>query len=156
MINNISWTSYGYAILGMALIYYSLVILIYFKQEVRELISGKVVLNSGSGKLSQTNSVASPDALDKSMSLLPENSQASDSIALNALQEEFSAYLFQSSGKPGDRTKIISDLIQIRRKYPQVENKEHQDALRKLVFWECENNCAVTLSEDDLERVWEG
>ncbi len=156
MINNISWTSYGYAILVMALVYYSFVILIYFNQEIKELISGKVILNRGSKQVSQTYIVSSADAQSKTNSLLPENRQKGESIASNAMQDEISAYFIQSSGKAGDKNKIISDLIQIRRKYPQAESNDRQDALKKLILWICENNCAVTLCEDDLERVWEG
>lgn len=150
MINNISWTSYWYAILAMALIYYSIVILIYFNQEIKGLIW------SGSRQHSHPNIVSSPDAPSKTNSLLPENKLEDDSIASNTMQDEICAYFIQSSGKAGNKNTIISDLIHIRRKYPQVETNDRQEGLKKFVLWACENNCAVTLSEDDIERVWKG
>jgi hypothetical protein len=142
----------------MAIAYYSLIVLIYFNQEIREIISGKAILNKGlfSRQLSEKNKNTSPNVQSVTDSLLPENREKCNSIALNALQDEINAYFLQSAIKAADKDKVISDLSQRLGKYPNTKNDKHKDILKKIILWSCENNCAVALSDEDLERVWKG
>lgn len=158
MINNISWTGYWYATLLITAGYYLLVIILYFNWEIRQIISRngipkKELLQGNSNNKTKISSSAVRGNTDPSTLEINEETTTE---SLNNFLDEINAYFLQSGNKAGDKDKIISDLERIRRKYPPTKNYDHKDALKKHILLICENNCAVTLSEDDVERVWEG
>ena len=157
MMNNINWESYWYAILLITTIYYLIVFIIYFKQEIAQSISSKRTRNntSSSDRYYNNNPNIPSVSLKNAMPLTAESDEAIFAASVNSFLDEINAYFSASATKPCIKEIIINDICRICKKYPTIKRKGQEDALKKQILMASEFNCAVTLSEDDLERVWE-
>lgn len=146
MENNISWSSYWSALISLTLIYYAYVLLVFYRHELRNLLTGKIkkmptgVLQPSLPIMEHNNPVESGgDALFHSA---------------QSLADETLAYLEQSGH--GVKEEILFGLQQIFKKHRIILNSTYQHAMENLLLSECEAKCAIHLTEEEVKQVWMG
>jgi hypothetical protein len=72
----------------------------------------------------------------------------------SSFAKEAEAYLCAIGNKQIARPELIYGLQRIALKYKDVPEGEDRNELTKLILFLCKDKCAVTLSEEELKRVW--
>ena len=146
MVNNISWGSYWSALTTMVIIYYAYVILVYYRDDLRNRLAGK------NGRLSAGSFQPTLLKVDNQ----EHSVRGGDEVlpVLQSITDEMVAYLGQASYAKAGKTDIIFALQQIARKYEMIEISSHRQAVNKVVQFECKDRCAVHLSEEEIKQVW--
>lgn len=134
MINNISWGDYWFTLLILTLIYYVYVLLVYYRSNLVRRIQPAF--------FSRRPEVSSSSDDDE---LLP---------VVQSLTDEMIAYLEQASKADAVKPEIIFALQRIAKKYKEVKESPYQSSVNRLLQFECENKCAVHLSEEEIKQVW--
>ena len=146
MVNNISWGSYWSALTIMVIIYYAYIILVYYRDDLRNRLAGK------NGRLSAGSFQAT-----FSVKEMRDHHETGDDELLPVVQsltDEMTAYFGQVAYVKAGKAEIIFALQQIAKKYEMIKNSSHRQAVNRLVQFECKDKCAVHLSEEEIKQVW--
>jgi len=146
MVNNISWGSYWSVLTIMVIIYYAYVLLVYYRDDLRNRLAGK------NGRLSAGS--FQPTFSVKEMQGHHENGDDELLPVVQSFTDEMTAYLGQAAYAKAGKPEIIFALQQIAKKYEKIKNSSHQQAVNKLIQFECEDRCAVHLKEEEIKQVW--
>lgn len=122
------------------------------------MISGKFRTNENPFKNNNSNlTVDSPTDVKNANHCTSEyspNSKRASSII--PVLDEMKAYFLQGEKAINNKEEILSDIRKILKKYPEIQDSELKSSFQNFLILDCENSCSVALSEDDVNRLWEG
>ncbi len=150
MLKNISWTSYLIFILIALIIYYTTICLKYYKEEIKDILSGRSSifskLKSGNAKIfiARNQNRLHHDQSDEH-DLLP---------LINQLTEEINESLKQAAANNLIKEELIYSLQQLAKKYFKIKGTPFQSFISNYVLVESANYSSVHLSEEDLNTMW--
>ncbi|MEP7372318.1 MAG: hypothetical protein ABI675_02945 [Chitinophagaceae bacterium] len=151
MIKQVSWADYWSVVAAVCAVYYLAIILLFYKKELIEIVSGK-------RRLFQT------PAASATRSPQPAGHQSSPSDDVNITPEEklfgLTNQLMQEInpvfGNEYVKGELMTALKTVLRKYTQLKGTAFQISVNNYIEMESENQCSVTLSEGELKELWHG
>jgi len=150
MIKQISWAEYCTAMAVLCSAYYIVIIVLYFRREVLDLFSGnkKLVapapLPSSSPRHPAANLVRTAEG------------NTSQEEKLFALTNQLMQVLQPVFGNDYVKGELMTALQLILRKYPLLKGTAFQVSVNNYIGMESENQCSVSLSEQELSGIWQG
>ena len=138
MIKQVSWAEYCSVLAVLTAAYYFLIILIYYRNDAWQLLSGqRKLLPATTG---YTDSTTPP--------LTDEQRQYE---VVNELVNELKP-LFEKSYIKEEMVMALQIKLM---EYPQLKGTAFQVAVNNYIQMESENKCSVYLSEDELKGLWQ-
>ena len=137
---------------------YLIIILVFYKLGIGNILSGKFGAKENSFKNSNPNlTIASSTDVKNANSRNPDcNPSTKRASSIIPLLDEMKAYFLQGEKGIKNKEEILSDIRKIVRKCPKIQDSELNNAFEDFLILECENSCSVALSEDDVNSLWEG
>jgi hypothetical protein len=163
MFNNISWQAYWVTIALLTAGYYLVVYLLYFRKDfsIEWGKSAKVrTLSPSLYSTSDRATLASEAVSQPTLFAGSEEFQCPqmDTIehAVYACMDEINAYLTEAKQRKCIKEEMMYSLQSILQKYPAIAVSEYKESLTNVMVNQCEYQCSVHLSADDVVRVWLG
>lgn len=157
MLNHISWAAYLEIILLLLAIYYVIVGLRFYKDDIRRIFQHAKTVTGVS---------AIPDALryegpeEVSYPLLhpgssdPDNRPDHSPAETDGLIRDIKACIGTASGKPFAPAVLIPQIKKLFRANPGLRNSPYRPAINELVVTECEREGTALLTEDEVDQWW--
>lgn len=166
MFNQITWAGYCTALLILLLIYYLCVLVFYFKSEIAQLISGEkklfradssvksaLHLNERKSNFETLQYISSHDA-ENIYQETGENSRTNLFPLVHELAQELH-HAIQKAGKQNyKKEELIFSLQLLLKGYTELKETNFTQAINDLIAAECQNNCSIPLSEEELKMLW--
>lgn len=157
MFTNISWMNYLTVVALLITLYYLLVGLRYYPTELKEILSGKRKLQFKATRIKR------PDRADQFIpdAQIPggEHSFINTSDATFDEVEALITALVNTIGEASQKQYIKQEfsysLKRVLKDYPQIQDSPFRSAIDELILSECEKYGTITLSEDDIVRLWD-
>jgi len=147
MFTNISWAEYSIFILIAVFIYYLIILVIFYKGEIFNLVNNLQLLHK------RSNHYNTSDSSEKIESdLLSVNTESSDDII--QLQEEIQSQLERAKLKKSIKEEIIMSLQLVFRKYSSINQSQYKDSINHYIKDTSENICSIHLNDQEVEQVW--
>jgi hypothetical protein len=155
MLHQISWPEYLAFIIISALIYYAYVLFVYYRHDLLQVGKSKQTISS---PVLNFEAVSSPqlNAGSNHADYLPKPADASASQMVQSFTDEIKAYLEEAGNNETPKDVLLQCLIVIAGKYPPLTDSDYKDAVVELIISEAEMNCAVSLGESEVRRIWSG
>lgn len=157
MFTNISWTDYSIVVAILGSLYYLFIGLRYYPTELKELLSGKRKLHFRVPEFNKKNETGWPS--------LQTEEQDGDNSILNTTDDTFNEVealiaalkenIEKASKKQFIKQEFNYSLKVILKNYPQIRDSRFRSAIDELLLSECEKHGTITLSEDDIVRLWD-
>ena len=151
MIGNISWFEYLLFISSAALTWYAAVFYIYYRHDLLQSLQTKKVDPSRDEKFKA-------DFLQEDIPGINfKNSQDSPDISqiIQSFSDEVVAYLEEASKNKVIKDELLLSLSKIANKYPSLTRSEFKESLDQFINIQTQTYCAMFLSEEDLNKVWD-
>lgn len=158
MLTNISWADYFIAVSIVLTTYYLFVGLRYFSVDIKNLISGKMQLKIWedlSHSRDEIESFRSSDENSTVENLVLETSTGNDFTEVEHLIERLKSVISDAASKKLILQEFKQYLYLLLQEYPGIKNSPYRTSINEFVASECEKYGAVTLSEDEVELLWE-
>ena len=127
MFNTISWANYIQAIAVLLLVYYLVVVYVYYRQECLRFFQKRqpVIIDAGT-------------------------------LPVQYLIDEISALISQASYSRLPKQEMLLALQRLVHsdRFKTIHASSFKEAIEKLIVNECQTNCSMHLSEDDLQALW--
>ena len=139
MLKSITWAEYISFITALALVYYAFIIFLYYKSEIKLLLSGKIhliALPTGR-KLNSPNSGVSTEP------------QHSTTELINIL----SATIQSAASNFSSKTELIEVLKDNLDGHAQLQDDVSRGTIINFITRESRNQCSIHLSEEDLRGL---
>jgi hypothetical protein len=146
MFNNISWASYWSALFIATTIYYTYVLIVYYRSDIFSW------LNNRTRGFPATHSPAESLA-----NHLQETQQINDEKIMRIVQsftDEVTAYLEQAARARSLKPEIIFALKQITKKFGSIKDTPYENVVNSLLQFEVASKCGIDLSEAEIRQVW--
>jgi hypothetical protein len=161
MFNNISWQGYWITIALLTAGYYLIVYLLYFRKDFSiEWKKGttpkdETLFSSVTSESAATQPVTNeqPTLFDDSSDFQPPTKNTIESTVY-ACMDEVNAYLEEAKRSKCVKEEMLFALNAILRKYPSVAASEYKESVTNVIVNQCEYNCSVHLSADEVVRMW--
>lgn len=157
MFTNISWTDYSIVIILLGSFYYLFIGLRYYPTELKELLSGKRKLHFPIPAFKKNNATGCPasqsEVPQEQNSLINTSDETFNEVEL--LIAELKENIEMASKKQFFKQEFSYSLKVILKNYPQIQNSPFRSAIDELILSECEKHETITLSEDDIVRLWD-
>ncbi|MFT3981197.1 MAG: hypothetical protein QM687_12050 [Ferruginibacter sp.] len=155
MLQQISWSEYLAFIVLSALIYYAYVLFVYYRHDFLSTGKSKQTVPSPALNFHATASQPS-NAGSNHADYLPKPADAAPSQMVQSFTDEIKAYLEEAGNNETPKDVILQCLNVIAGKYPPLIDSDYKDAFVQLIINEAGMNCAVSLSESEVRRIWGG
>lgn len=153
MFTEISWNNYIISVIVLLVIYYLFIGFRYYRSDLLELLSGT--------KSTQTDRVSFIDL----QTIRPEQTQHQANLkqafekqdlfqVTQSVGDEIMAYLNEAGRDTLNKEDIIQSMKSLIAKYPSVKDSAFRDAIQNLIIKECETNCSIHLSEEEISALW--
>lgn len=137
MIKQVSWTEYCSVLAVLTAAYYVLIILVYFRKDFWQVLSGQKKLLPATTGLSGSTSP-------------PPTDEQRQYAVVNQLVEELKP-VFEN----GYIKEELMMALQLKlADFPQLKGTAFQVAINNFITMESENKCSVYLSGDELRGLW--
>ncbi|HEX8331184.1 MAG TPA: hypothetical protein VF622_01110 [Segetibacter sp.] len=140
MINSISWASYGYALTISLFIYYLIIGFVYYKDDIRQLLSGR----QSALQFTKGEYMPAPSA---------EGDKGLFSIVQN-LADEIEAFFQEASGQNYGKGELLSSIRLLVSKYPVVASTSYETYINSIIKKNIQVYCSITIGDDDIKGVW--
>jgi hypothetical protein len=153
MFSNISWSEYLTFISVSALIWYAFVLYTYYRHDLFQTLQGKKI--AALNNLSFGDHTTSHHQSDAVLEIY-QPKEAESVHVVQAITDEIQAYLEEAGKNEVGKEDLVTSLTRIVSKYPSLVGSDYKDSLDDLLKNEAELNCAVSLSESEISRIWSG
>lgn len=158
MFTGISWTDYVAAVAILLVIYYAYVGVRYFSGDLRALLAGKKKLRfrrvpQGSDEEDSTSSDTDTASTPISPSTFEESSD-SDFEEVEHLIGRLKDVIADASGRELIPQEFSHYLRMTLKEYPNIKNSPLRPSVNELIVSECEKYGTVTLSVEEVDRLW--
>jgi hypothetical protein len=146
MFRSISWQSFLSGLTILLLVYYAMVLLIYFRTEIKAMLSRMKRVGSlepeGQPFFVSTEKEASSDPLRQAGVL--------------ALRQELEGLFHTAAQTKPVKAELYMALQMVFRGYPNLKTGAGAKQIQAEVANLCKNTCSITLSEAELKMLWNG
>lgn len=141
MFTNISWSSYITFMIIVSAVYYLVIGFQFYRSDVLKVISG--------------TKPASVPVLSSHQAGLKEAFENQDIFRLaQSLADEVQAYLKEAGRNKISKQDVVQSLKSLPARYPAIKDSSFKDMIQNLMITECETNCSIHLSEQELSEIW--
>lgn len=157
MFTNISWSDYIIAVAILLTVYYLFVGVRYFSADLRDLLSGKrklkfkaaLPLDTGEG-----DNYPAEENYQKDATAF-ETSTDDDFAEVEHLIERLKNVIADAPHKKLIPQEFKQYLHLVLEEYPSVKSSPLRSSVNELIVSECEKHGAVTLSEEEVDMLWQ-
>ena len=144
MLNQISWATYFQTIGLLLIIYYAVILFLSYKKEISRLL---------------VKSAQPALAIDQSgKDSFPEVNREtfSQSETIEYILDEVRALIRQAGYSRSPKEEVLFALQKLisSDRFQTMRESPFPDAINDLIAEECQTNCSMHLSEEDLKRLW--
>lgn len=155
MFTQISWSLYTIIVIVFLAGYYLFVGLKYYREDILQLLSGKTITSGDTAN----STPAQPPLIKPDQSLpklnMQETFEKQNFFQLTkSLADEIQAFLNEAGGNKITKEEVITSLQLLLSRYPALKDSSFKEFLQNLIETECETNCSVHLSEEELSALW--
>lgn len=153
MFTEISWNGYITIVIVLLAVYYLFIGLRYYRDDLLQLLSGR--------KFPQTDkplTVLPSTKLDQTphQANLKQAFEKQDFFQVaQSLGDEIMAYLNEAGRDKLNKEDVMQSLRSLIAKYPPIKNSPFREVIQNLIVTECETNCSIHLSEQELSTLWQ-
>lgn len=148
MIKQVSWTEYFTVVAVLCAAYYVVIVLLYYRKEVIDFFSGRRMLPGTAA----APSTSSPDPAGNYNTRTETTPEEKLFGLTNQLMQELNPVF----GNEYVKGELMTALKVILRKYSMLKGTAFQVSVNNYIQMESENQCSVTLSEQELRALWNG
>ena len=155
MFNNISWSSYFSIIAAITVIYYFLMAVIFYRNEITKIIfSGNLNLRSIPAKAKRESSIINSGKDSEEKYISDEKEDAIQSSIVHELINELNKVFKKSSEKKFLKEELIVALQLTLKNYLLLKSGPFCEAINSLIELESQSQCSIYLNEDEMELLW--
>jgi hypothetical protein len=157
MFTNISWSDYIIAVAILLTIYYFFVGLRYYSADLKDLLSGKRKLKFRAAMPLDTGEEETYFAEENHQNEAAafETTTDDDFAEVEHLIERLKNLIADASQKKLIPQEFKQYLHLVLEEYPSVKNSPLRSSVNELIVSECEKHGAVTLSEEEVDMLWQ-
>lgn len=153
MFNNVSWSEYLTFISVAALIWYAFVFYTYYRHDLFQTLQREKLATVSELNFSgHTPDYHQPNAILE----IYQPKEAESVHIVQSVTDEIQAYLEEAGKNEVGKEELVTSLTRIVSKYSSLAGSDYKDSLDDLLKNEAEINCAVSLSESEISRIWSG
>ena len=140
MLNNISWSEYWTTLGIIAFIYYVVIALIYYSEEVKHVLSGDLIFVKTSKIDIQVENEKS--SIDNGLALI------------NRMKQEITMTLKQAHENNSVKQEVLYSLQAVTKKFSTIKETAFESDINHYIQSECSNYCSIHLDGDEIDSVW--
>lgn len=147
MLTNISWKEYSIFILIVSFIYYTTIVIIFYKREIFQFVNNLQLLNKSFNDFNKS------DKLEKRKSDL-HSADAESSHGIMQLKEEIKMQLERAKLERSIREEIIMSLQLVLQNYCSIKQSQFKVSIDHYIKDMSENICSIHLDDKEIENLW--
>lgn len=151
MIKQVSWAEYFSVLAVLIAVYYVIIVLLYYRYEVWQILSGNKKLIAINKSISTDDPPSLMGTSDADI-----ETQAPDERKLFSMTNELMQNLQPVFDEQYTRSELMMALHVELRKYPSLIDTAFQVSVNNYIQKESEIKCSVSLSEQELRGIWKG
>ena len=157
MFNDISWSSYFSIIAAITAIYYFLIAVIFYRNEITKIIfSGNLNFRSTPAKAKRESSIINSDKDSEEEYKSDEKEDDIQSSTVHKLMNELNKVFKKSSEKKFLKEELVVALQLTLKNYLSLKQSPFREAINSLIELESQSQCSIYLNEDEMELLWKG
>jgi len=155
MLSHLSWTDYTQTVFWILSIYYALVLIRYYQQELIGLLFRRpkvapTVLQQVTG-----NDTPSQDTKPNVVSPVHSNRMhETPHTLIQTLKDEVAAFIPEAVGNGFEKEALLSSLAFILSKYSSPDIVLHREDIQQWIVEQCRTHSSVRISESELVGLW--
>jgi hypothetical protein len=142
MFKSITWSNYYTAVFILLALWYIIIILVYFRKELFNLLSGKYKIPTRKKK-QQASDEEIPEEQEHTFEEL-------EGIVTNIRHS-----ILEETGENTSKGELLTQLKQRLVNYGGLRQPVFRDAINNFIIQYAESICGVVFSEDELNEAWE-
>jgi hypothetical protein len=162
MLKQITWHEYWTIVITLTAIYELFVVAIFYRKDLLMLAKGKSnvrVIGASDGEAASNHSQKHQRPHLFTVSATDTNEEAeTHEINLtpmaHELADEIEVLLNEAGEKEFGKPEILFGLKQIIKSFRSLVNTSYRDDINNLIAQQCETNCSVALSEEEVQTLW--
>lgn len=163
MFNSISWQSYWLTLALLLAGYYLTIILLYYRSDFSVLLHRKSDTRTPTD-LTPFPTESGVPTLESQPSLFENDAPAeferpqagTEEHVVYSCMDELTAFFGAAKRRKWVKEELMQALQGILRKYPALKTSSYKASLSNVIITECEHNCSLHLSVEDVDHVWLG
>lgn len=134
MLHQISWSSYFEFVAILLAIYYAVFFFVFYRKKMSDRLALKFQAISSSEKEKRTE----------------------ESEPIEYLMDEMNAFIHQAGYNRSPKEEILFGLQKLvtSERFESIDKSLWKDRIDDLIINECQSNCSIHLSEEDLRVLW--
>lgn len=139
MLSRFTWSDYLSAVAVLVIIYYLVITALYYRSEIKNILSGK--FKPGTKKLSDDNTAS--DGMDEA-----------DFDKLEAVVADLKRSTLQQAGTNTNKDQLLLQLKQRFANYDGLRRPAFRVAVNHYIIKHAKEICGVAFSEEELDAAW--
>jgi uncharacterized protein YbjQ (UPF0145 family) len=148
MFNNISWAGYLYVIFIIAVIYYAVILLVYYRNEIAKIFNK--IKDRVSGDYNSTSFEMEQWAID----IMETAAEDGDQNAIQELLLNIQSVTKVSASKHFPKDELLSSIQLLLQVYSSLASTMLGNKINHFVKAVCLHYCSVHLSEEEVSALW--
>lgn len=133
-------------------VYYFFIALRFYRSDILQIFSGKEFTQE---RVSFTSSQKVQPDQTLHQANLKHAFETQDLFQVSqSLRDEIMAYLHEAGRDPLNKEDVLLSLKSLIAKYPSIKDSAFREVIQNLIITECETNCSIHLSEEELSVLW--
>jgi len=157
MFNNISWSSYLLITAVITAIYYFLIGVIYYRNEITKILFSRNsdFINTSAKQKNKNTIINSEDDFEELNDLQQnEKEDVHQSYLVHELMNELNKVFKKASDKKFLKEELILALQLTLRNYLQLKESPFSGAINSLIELESQSQCSIYLNDDEMKLLW--
>ena len=158
MINNISWANYCFAIVCILIIYYSVVLFGYYKDDIIKLVVCQLIPSAFpavSGELEVHRDFTFPTMSNPDQDDLIVQGIAVSQLHIQTFLDELEAYFQQAETIKINKKDLTLAIRRVLLKHKTDAVFFHRTFINKIIQMHSIKDCSIHLSDVDMDMLWE-
>lgn len=160
MLSNISWQGYWTALTILSIIYYTAILLIFYRQELIWWLQSKRIPTPVPANMGQH--AVPPEVIPVQQTLFEKEQQTdfqapptySEEYPVYACMDELTAFFEEAKSSKWQKAQLTQAIKQILSKYPSIKDSEYKTSLGQVILAQSEQYCSIHLKADDVVGLW--
>jgi hypothetical protein len=149
MVNNISWASYLYAISFILVIYYIVVLILYYRNDLQKyFLKSRESFNSPS-----TNRTAKVEK-NEAQIIEPRINNEHKNGSIEKLLSNIKSLIKTSASRKFPREELLLSLQLELKNQSAFQDSTYRDIINNYIIEACENYYSIHLSEEEVSALW--
>jgi hypothetical protein len=158
MFSAISWSDYLTILLVSAIFYYAFVLYFFYRNDLLQFFKKKqVATNDMAGFDVGNHDTELANMVKESYPTLIPTTQSHPGYSpiVQSLIDEVQAFVEEVGKNKFSKEQILSSVTYLINKYPSVKLSPFKKSISDLIIEECKTHCSVTITEDEVNGLWE-